>query len=316
MIANTQDLQYYPSKSHTWFMNLVKSTMLFGTSTRSGSVLSGDSPGKSRLDLNRQMVQTSDPQGIYITDSSGSPFGFTNDHGYDDIRDFLNIADTNVRSTGLKNVYVPDTALSDMFHVPIPADVTVFEVLERIPDVPTGCSLLNKSLGRDFAWIWMHEQKSICAALLANTKTTVPTGFAQRIGRFHLVDGVRGTPTLWGKSEVKHYEGSVSVVERSPAGLLAKIHCDFQMSTRDGRRRYRGKLDGLLLFDPSTQLLLDATCLAQGLHFGNGVYTPNAPKGEYRLLTRLLMSRGNTGRIVPPEKVATDGNIREYKHPA
>ena len=78
-------------------MNLVKATMVLGTSTRSGSVLSGDTPGRSRLDLNRQMVQTSDPQGIYITDSAGSPFGFTNDHGYEDIRAFLNIADGNVR---------------------------------------------------------------------------------------------------------------------------------------------------------------------------------------------------------------------------
>ena len=296
-------------------MNLVKSTMLFGTSTRSGSVLSGDVPGRSRLDLNRQMVQTSDPQGIYVTDSAGSPFGFTNDHGYDDIRAFLNIADGNIRSTGLKHVFVPDTALSDMFHVPVPTDVTVFEVLERIPDVPAGCSLLNKSLGRDFAWIWMHEQKSMYASLIAKTKANIPQSVTQRIGRFHLVDGVRGTPTLWSKSEIKQCEGSVAVVERSATALLAKVHCDFQMSTRDGKRRYRGKLDGLLLFDPSTQLLLDAMCLAKGLHFGNGVYTPNAPKGEYRLLTRIQMSRGETGRIVPPEKVATDGNIREYKHP-
>jgi hypothetical protein len=51
------------------------------------------------------------------------------------------------------------------------------------------------------------------------------------------------------------------------------------------------------------------------MHFGNGIYTPNAPKGEYRLLTGFQLSHSETGRIVPPEKVVTDGNIREYKRP-
>jgi len=289
--------------------------MLLGTSTRSGSVLSGDVPGKSRLDLNRQMLQTSDPQGIYITDSAGSPFGFTNDHGYEDIRDFLNVADDNVRSTGLKMIDIPDAALSDMFHVPIPADVSVFEVFERIPNVPAGCSTLNKSLGRDFAWIWMHEQKTMYRSLINDQKTSILPSVAQRIGRFHLVDGVRGTPTLWNRSELKQCRGSLATLERNQDSILARIHCTFKMSTSSGKRRYQGNLDGLLLFDTSMQLLLDAKCIASGLHFGNGIYTPNAPKGEYRLLTAIQLSHSETGRIVPPEKVVTDGNIREYKRP-
>lgn len=289
--------------------------MLIGTSTRSGSVLSGDVPGKSRLDLNRQMLQTSDPQGIYVTDSAGSPFGFTNDHGYDDIKDFLNVADENVRSTGLNNVNVPDSALSDMFHVPVPADVSVLEVLERIPNVPAGCSALNKSLGRDFAWLWMHEQKAMYSALIKEQKSSVLQSVAQRIGRFHLVDGVRGTPTLWNRSELKQCSGNVMIVERTPDAILARIRCTFRMRTSNGRRHYHGDLDGLMLFDVATQLLLDAKCVASGLHFGNGVYTPNAPKGEYHLLTGFQLSNSETGRIVPPEKVVTDGNIREYKRP-
>jgi hypothetical protein len=69
------------------------------------------------------------------------------------------------------------------------------------------------------------------------------------------------------------------------------------------------------MVDAKTRLWRDARFLATGIHFGNGIYTPNAPKGEYRLLTGFQISRSNTGRIVPPEKVATDGNIREYKHP-
>lgn len=87
------------------------------------------------------------------------------------------------------------------------------------------------------------------------------------------------------------------------------------MSTRSGSRRYRGRLDGLVLFDAETRLWKDARFLATGLHFGNGIYTPNAPKGEYRLLTGFQVTTTETSRIVPPEKVATDGNIREYKHP-
>jgi hypothetical protein len=87
------------------------------------------------------------------------------------------------------------------------------------------------------------------------------------------------------------------------------------MRTSSGKRSYQGNLDGLLLFDVATQLLADAKCVASGMHFGNGIYTPNAPKGEYRLLTGFQLSHSETGRIVPPEKVVTDGNIREYKRP-
>ncbi len=296
-------------------MNLVKATMVLGTSTRSGSVLSGDAPGRSRLDLNRQMLQTSDPQGIYITDSAGSPFGFTNDHGYEDIRDFLNIADGNVRSLGLCNVAIPDSSLSDMFHVPVPSDVTVLEVLERIPNVPAGCSSLNKSLGRDFAWVWMHEQKAQFESLMSGNASDASKAILKRFGRFHLVDGVRGTPTLWNKSELKKCEGQLSIIEKHPESVLARLRCEYTMSTRSGRRRYRGTLDGLISFDTRTRLWRDARFVASGMHFGDGIYTPNAPKGDYLLLSGFSVSRSKTGRIVPPEKVATDGNIREYKHP-
>lgn len=289
--------------------------MIFGSSTRSGSVLSGDVPGKSRLDLNRQMLQTSDPQGIYLTDSAGSPFGFTNDHGYEDIRDFLNIADANVRALGLRHSDIPDTALSDMFHVPIPSDVTVLEVLERIPNVPAGCSTLNKSLGRDFAWVWMHEQHAMFDALQSSHSANLKSTFLKRIGRFHLVDGVRGTPTLWNKSELQECFGKVSVIERSANMLVAQISARFRMSTRSQTRKYSGSLNGLIVFDNKSRLWKEVTMLATGQHFGNGIYTPNAPKGNYRLLTGFQLSSGETGRIVPPEKVATDGNIREYKRP-
>lgn len=296
-------------------MDLVRSTMLLGTSTRSGSVLSGDVPGKSRLDLNRQMVQTSDPQGIYVTDAAGSPFGFTNDHGYEDIRDFLAVADSNVRQNGLKNVAIPESALSDMFHVPIPNDVSVLEVLERIPNVPAGCSLLNKSLGRDFAWIWMHEQKQLFDALQTRSLVKIPASLGHRLGRFHLVDGVRGTPTLWNRSELIQYSGQASIVEKTSSSLLAKLDCSYAMRTRDGHRKYKGQLRGLILFDAPTWTLSDIKLVAKGLHFGNGIYTPNAPKGNYQLVTAFQFTTSSTSRIVPPEKVATDGNIREYKHP-
>jgi len=262
------------------------------------------------------MVQTSDPQGIYVTDSAGSPFGFTNDHGFEDIRDFLRVADNNVKSVGLKTVTIPDAALSDMFHVPIPADVSVLEVLERIPDVPAGCSILNKSLGRDYAWIWMQEQKSMLSLLESQKTATVTGDVVRRFGRFHLVDGVRGTPTLWGKSELKRSSGKLTLVEKDSGQLLARLTCQYEMSTRSGNRHYQGTLDGLLMFDARSRLLLDARLLASGLHYGNGIYTPNAPKGNYRLVTGFQISHSETSRIVPPEKVATDGNIREYKHPS
>lgn len=297
-------------------MQLVESTMVLGRSTRSGSVLSGDKPGASRLDLNRQFTQTLDPQGIYLTDSAGTPYGFTNDHGYDDIRSFLDMADKNIPASGVKNAVIAKRDLNDMFHVPIPKDCQVFEVRERIPNVPKGCSLLNHSLGRDFAWIYASEQKQILSQLkLRRNRFALPKAIMHRLARFHFVDGVRGTPTLWKASEVRSAVATLSFVRLTPDGYLMTLSGSFSLATASKSRSYVGLVTGLILVNPQTGQWEAVRLIARGLHQGTGQYTPNAPPGKYLLLIGLQDTTMPAARIVPPEKVATDGNTTAYKYP-
>ena len=56
MSANTQDLQFHRSPAQEWFMAMVQRTMDEGLSSRHGSKLSGQKPGRSDLDLNRRQL--------------------------------------------------------------------------------------------------------------------------------------------------------------------------------------------------------------------------------------------------------------------
>ncbi|MEQ1841840.1 MAG: hypothetical protein ABL994_15655, partial [Verrucomicrobiales bacterium] len=72
-------------------MEMVQRTMDEGLSSRHGSKLSGQRPGSSDLDLNRQMAQSKDPQGMYVFGADGTPYGFANDHDPEDIEKLMDL---------------------------------------------------------------------------------------------------------------------------------------------------------------------------------------------------------------------------------
>jgi hypothetical protein len=282
-----------------------------GVSTRHGSKLSGLRPGNASLDLNRQMAQSNDPQGMYIFAADGTPYGFCNDHDPADIQELMDLALGRYKAAPQKPVVITDAEKNAPWSVTPPPTAQVLQVFARIPSPPKDSSLLNDGVGRDFCWIYEDELREVARLAAGGTEFAIPATIARRIARFHLVDDVRGTPNMWEKSEIKQLSLNAKPVG---AGQLT-LSGEFALRTRGGRRSYSGTLDGTIRFDPETARWSRVRLLADGVASGAGTYTPNQPKKPYRLLVGVLETTLPEARIVPPEEVATQNRDTRYREP-
>ncbi|HWB01429.1 MAG TPA: hypothetical protein VG796_00300 [Verrucomicrobiales bacterium] len=292
-------------------MAMVQRTMDEGVSSRHGSKLSGQKLGNSELDLNRQMAQTNDPQGMYIIGADGTPYAFANDHDPADIHELMNLGLQRFRERPPARVAISDTEKNAPFSVCPPETAQVFQVFARIPSPPKDCSLLNNGVGRDFCWIYKNERCEVAQLASRGKAFDMPVAIARRIARFHLMDGVRGTPDMWQSDEVKSLR--LRARPTGPGQLI--LTGKFSLRARSGRRGYTGTIEGTLTFDPDTFEWTRLRLLADGTAFGAGTYTPNQPPRPYRLLVGLLNTTLPEARFVPPEEVATRNGDKRYQRP-
>ncbi|HQZ28250.1 MAG TPA: hypothetical protein PK648_08885, partial [Verrucomicrobiales bacterium] len=109
-------------------MKVVDRTMVEGLSVKNGSKLSGLGPHNANLDLNRQMAQSNDPQGIYIFGADGTPYGFCNDHGPEDIDKLMDMALERFRKAPPQTVAVSKIEKETPFSLVPPATAQVLQV--------------------------------------------------------------------------------------------------------------------------------------------------------------------------------------------
>lgn len=282
-------------------------------STRSGSKLSGQRPGTAQLDLNRQMKQSLDPQGMYIFGADGTPYGFTNDHEPADITRLMDAALQRFQTNPPKPVTIPAADIAAPFSVTPPPSAQVLQVLARIPSPPNTCSILNNGVGRDFCWVYENERQAILRRSQSPVGSTfpLPASLVRRIARFHLVDDVRGTPNMWEAGEVR----AVSLVATVVSASMLTVAGRFALKSSGGKRGYAGTLEGSIALDPATGRWTRVRLLADGTAFGAGTYTPNQPPTPYRLLVGFLNTSLPEARIVPPEEVATYNRDTRYRTP-
>ncbi len=319
--ANTQDLQYHRSVTQKWFLALVARTEKEALSTRSGSKLSGETGGPgTRLDLNRQVSCTNDPQGMYIVGPDGSAYGFTNDHGPEDITRFMDICLARYHARPPKPVTISEADKKSPFSIMAPATASVIQSFARIPDPPGTCSRLNKGTGRDFVWVYADE----VTALVASGDTAARAGkaeypltptIARRLARFHLVDDVRGTPDMWASDEVHQCAFTARTIRQVGTVRTVAFSGDFAMGTASGRHSYKGTLTGEMDVDARTQTVTRFRAFADGKAQGAGQFTPNEPPGLYRLEIGFREADSPFSRIVPPEEVATYNRDTRYRKP-
>jgi hypothetical protein len=282
-------------------------------SVRNGSKLSGQKPGSAEFDLNRQMTQSLDPQGMYIFGADGTPYGFANDHEPADIARLMDMALKRFHAKPPKPVAITTAEKTDAFSITPPATAQVLQVFARIPSPPKTSTFLNNGVGRDFCWIYQEERQEMLkqAQRTAIGKTfSLPTSLARRIARFHLVDDVRGTPNMWEASELRHIDVNATVI----AANTLKIAGSFDLKA-GSKRGFNGTIEGNIILHPQTGEWTRVRMLADGRAFGAGTYTPNQPPTPYRLLVGFLNTGLAESRVVPPEEVATYNRDTRYHKP-
>jgi hypothetical protein len=121
------------------------------------------------------------------------------------------------------------------------------------------------SLGREHLWIRKDEAEPLARGEL-------PESLTKRIVRYHLVDNTRGTPTGWNESEVKKAE-----LRLEDGRLTGSVH----LETNDGTRGYEAELLGFVRAKDGKVTRFDI--VARGEFWGEGRYTPRAPKGRFPL---------------------------------
>jgi hypothetical protein len=119
------------------------------------------------------------------------------------------------------------------------------------------------SLGREHLWIRKDEIQALA-------KGELPESLKKRIVRFHLVDNTRGTPTGWAEADIKKLS---LTLERGQ--LKGYVH----LETPKSERGYRADLLGFVRTEEGKLTRFDL--VANGRHWGEGKYTPGAPKGEF-----------------------------------
>lgn len=289
----------------------MKRTLEAGVSSRNGSKLSGLRRGNANLDLNRQWRQSKDPQGMYIFGADGTPYGFCNDHDPADIQQLMDLSLKRFKATPPKPAEITEAEKKAPWSVMPPPTAQILQVFARIPSPPETSSRLNNGVGRDFCWIYENELREVAKLAAAGKEFPLPVTIARRIARFHLVDGVRGTPNMWDSKEIKKLSLNAKPVG---AGKLT-LSGEFALRTRSGRRGFAGKIEGTITFDLETAAWTRVRLLADGTAFGAGTYTPNQPKKPYRLLVGLLETKLPEALVVPPEEVATQNNATRYQNP-
>lgn len=187
------------------------------------------------------------------------------------------------------------------------------ETARSIPDPPEGGLVLTvtskvlggydaadprtrvraESLGRDHLWVRKDEAQALAGGDL-------PESLTRRLARFHLVDNTRGEPPFWRPDEVRKLE----------LGLRqGRLSGTAHVETASGDRAYRADLLGFIEAKGGSVTRFDL--VARGDYWGEGQFTPGAPKGKYpfAISFRLTPAETEADRALPG---GARGNLAGY----
>jgi hypothetical protein len=295
--ANTHDLQWRASPAQQFFLDVVAHT--------------------TSAQLRRQFSESADPQGMYILGADGTSYGFINDHDPIDVIQFMDRARRSYAQHPPRPIELAQDAVTAPFAETPESDTSVVRVFSRIRPLPAGAWGLNRSVGRDFLWIYRDEVTALlgsCAETTEPGKVALPAGLVRRILRFHLVDNVRGTADMWGRDEVKRAEVSARIVRSDAQGCTLALSGGFALQTADRARGYEGRFEAELTAERASLRVGRFRLYSAGKAWGAGTYTPNQPPGRYDLIIAMTDANEDPiARTVPPEEVSTHIGDKRYR---
>ena len=294
--GDTHELQFKRSPAQKWFLGLYHRT--------------------SAPLLNAQKSFSNDSQGMYVVGADGTSYGYTNDHDPSNIHACMDGALERFRARPPKTVAISQKEIQARFAITPAPSTSVVRVFSRIRPLPKGCTGLNRSVGRDFLWIYRDEARAmLVAGKRPGEALKLPRSLAVRMARFHLLDNVRGTPDMWAAAEVKRLAFTASVVRDTGVARTIAFSGRFAMQTSSGRKGYEGKVEGQFDIRISDARIVRFRAFGDGKAWGSGTYTPNAPRGRYTLQVAMVEAHDAIARIVPPEAVSTENSDAKYHHP-
>lgn len=244
-MANTHEVQNQRSATGTWFMNMAQ---------------------KVKPDIANGITS----QGFYVAAADGSAYQFNNNRSVERVLAMMD--------RGLAGFQAKPPTKADIqqgaYGFRRPDDVIAIRVYTRIRPVPAGADSSNETVAQDHLWLRKSELE-----VLKTGK--VPDAVLWRIGRFHMVDNVRGEPNHWGVSEVK---------EATANGLRLA----FKMGAADAKRGLEGNLD-LATTRDAVKGYGEATA------WGAGTYTPNPPAGKFKVVFAFTTVNDEVSKVVAPQ---------------
>ncbi len=236
-----------------------------------------------------QTYESGNTQGLYVCTASGEFLGYSN-HRFptyairllkEGLKKYKPARVSPIRSTKNTGNWNPHLSPPKGGLV-VRVNAKVLGGFEQTQDLER--TIQRDSISRDNLWTTKKEHESLVKGVMLES-------LKNRIGKFHLVDGTRGTGSSWKDEDFKHYElnlkdgtitGSVHVENISKGwGHTAKL-LGF-VKTKDGK---------VTQFD----------LVAKGLYWGGGRYSKNPPKGKYPFATSFTLADGTQlADKIPPE---------------
>lgn len=248
-------------------------------------------------------------QGLYIATPAGKLLDFSNDRGAEKIRAMMTgaleafgqmDAATTPEDPALAAESPAAGAVDGRFNVEPPEGGLVLRVHAKVmggyeETTDPWQQISQQALSRDNLWISRDEH-------MALVRGELPSSLQQRLVRFHLIDNTRGEPPMWKHEEVRARDMKLQDGRVSGRVLL---------QTDDEKRGYDAEVLGLI--ETGNDHVVSLAMVVRGDYWGEGPYTPGAPKGRFPLAISFTLADGSDiADRVPPQgsRGCMDGYMR------
>jgi hypothetical protein len=276
VVGNLDELQHgIPTPARGWFMRMA-------------------------APVNPRVLQGRSGQGFYIVSADGRAYGHTNRRTVEALDGLMDRGLSSFR----RAPHRPFEWVTgdDIFMAEAPPGAAVLRSFTRIAPVPTGAASANRNVGRDHVWIYRSEMRRMLEAP-EDARVSAPRSLALRLARYHLIDNVRGEPDLWEASEIRGFDLAMRRRADASGRHLVTFHGPFEIRSGDGRRGFAGVFSAEMLV-ATNGAVLRFRGYARGEAFGQGQWTPGAPKGKFPLHLAFVDANDATARMIPPNAVS------------
>jgi hypothetical protein len=226
-------------------------------------------------------------QGLYIATADGKLLAFNNNRGPEPIKRLLEKSLRDFQPVAVSSIK-PGEADPRFARTPPHGGLVVrvtAKVLGGYEETDDEWQkIFQSALSRDNLWIRKDEHQALVRGELLDS-------LKHRIAKFHLIDNTRGEPQMWDDADIRKLD------LRLDGGKLTGT---VQLENKSGDHGYYAQLLGFVESDKGRVVRLDI--VANGLYWGDTLFTRGAPKGKFPLAVAFSLASGDVeSDRVPPQ---------------